>query len=513
MIAMLFFFAFLNTACAGKDYYKILGVKKTATEKQLKKAYRKLALKYHPDKNPDDKETATKKFEQLAEAYEVLSDAEKRRVYDQVGEEGLKRGSGGNNAGPQFRGGDSPQYGGGQGPQFTYQQYHGGRPGEQQQYAEGFNSFGGESFDPFEIFRKAFGGDPFSGFGNQFGGQGGAPRSTGANQGRRARNHQTPQRQQLYADVESINDLSKELDRFYKSIKSPDIWFVQLYYPDQQETQAQKEKFAKLSVSLTKKGIKVGAVDCQLIANDKCRTFTSQLTTESVTFPVYVLLTKGQKSLFTSPSGERLSLSNSNVHDFMHRVVPSVVHNVRTVQQTASVVQNTFADPKLAQYRGGLLLLTKEFEPSLTLKILAHRLSGKVAIAEARGNNQAVGRELSIEERDFPVLVFICGGTTETFVTEKFTGDLSSVEELEVFASKFKGKDKCRDMIKSKSAASHKERMAALKELQSLTVEELRSKSVSQLRLLARKLKISAAATFSEKDEFVHALMSLASSQ
>ncbi|MFA7195327.1 MAG: DnaJ domain-containing protein, partial [Candidatus Neomarinimicrobiota bacterium] len=73
-----------------KDYYDILGVSKTATGEELKKAYRKLAVKYHPDKNPDNKE-AEEKFKQAAEAYSVLSDPEKRRRYDQFGHEGLKQ--------------------------------------------------------------------------------------------------------------------------------------------------------------------------------------------------------------------------------------------------------------------------------------------------------------------------------------------------------------------------------------------------------------------------------------
>lgn len=81
------------------DYYKILGVKKDANKKALTKAYRKLALKYHPDKNPKNKVKATQKFEELSAAYEVLNDPEKRRIYDQVGEEGLKRGGGGGGGG------------------------------------------------------------------------------------------------------------------------------------------------------------------------------------------------------------------------------------------------------------------------------------------------------------------------------------------------------------------------------------------------------------------------------
>src|SRR4029077_20670756 len=67
-----------------KDYYKILGVSKSATQDEIKKAYRKLALKYHPDRNPGDKK-AEEAFKELAEAYEVLSDAEKRPRYDQFG--------------------------------------------------------------------------------------------------------------------------------------------------------------------------------------------------------------------------------------------------------------------------------------------------------------------------------------------------------------------------------------------------------------------------------------------
>ena len=68
-----------------QDYYHILGIKKTATEDEIKKAYRKLALKYHPDKNPGDKK-AEEKFKQITEANEVLSDPEKRKQYDQLGE-------------------------------------------------------------------------------------------------------------------------------------------------------------------------------------------------------------------------------------------------------------------------------------------------------------------------------------------------------------------------------------------------------------------------------------------
>lgn len=74
----------------GVDYYKLLQVDRSAKDDDLKKAYRKLAMKWHPDKNPNNKKEAEAKFKQISEAYDVLSDPQKRAVYDQYGEEGLK---------------------------------------------------------------------------------------------------------------------------------------------------------------------------------------------------------------------------------------------------------------------------------------------------------------------------------------------------------------------------------------------------------------------------------------
>ena len=76
-----------------RDYYEILGVSKTATEVEIKAAYRKLAIKYHPDKNPDDPE-AEDKFKEAAEAYSVLSDPGKRASYDRFGHAGVGAGAG-----------------------------------------------------------------------------------------------------------------------------------------------------------------------------------------------------------------------------------------------------------------------------------------------------------------------------------------------------------------------------------------------------------------------------------
>ncbi len=83
---------------AKRDYYEVLGVSKSASEADIKKAYRKLAIKYHPDKNPDDKQ-AEEKFKEAAEAYEVLSDAQKKSRYDQFGHAGVDGMGGGSGFG------------------------------------------------------------------------------------------------------------------------------------------------------------------------------------------------------------------------------------------------------------------------------------------------------------------------------------------------------------------------------------------------------------------------------
>eukprot|EP01105_Mastigella_eilhardi_P013265 TRINITY_DN3013_c0_g1_i1.p1 TRINITY_DN3013_c0_g1~~TRINITY_DN3013_c0_g1_i1.p1 ORF type:complete len:370 (-),score=82.94 TRINITY_DN3013_c0_g1_i1:94-1203(-) len=128
----------------GKDYYAILGVSRNADETELKKAYRKLALKWHPDRNKGSKES-TEKFKEIGEAYDVLSDPDKRAVYDQLGEEGLKAGAG---ATPPGGAGGFPS-GFSQGPGgaqfFTFTSGGGGRHG-----GAGFR-------DPYDIFREFFG--------------------------------------------------------------------------------------------------------------------------------------------------------------------------------------------------------------------------------------------------------------------------------------------------------------------------------------------------------------------
>src|SRR2546425_7051130 len=102
-----------------RDYYEVLGVAKVASADDVKKAYRKLALKYHPDRNPGDKK-AEEAFKEVAEAYEVLSDDQKRARYDQLGHAGV--------GGATFPGG-GPGGAGFHDPADIFEQVFGGRGG------------------------------------------------------------------------------------------------------------------------------------------------------------------------------------------------------------------------------------------------------------------------------------------------------------------------------------------------------------------------------------------------
>lgn len=209
----------------GKDYYSILGVNKGASDEELKKAYRKLALKYHPDKNKSP--AAEEKFKEIAEAYEVLSDKKKRDIYDQYGEEGLKGGIPGG-GGQDGQGGFTYTFHGD--PRATFAQFF----GSSDPFAAFFGGssgggpavfeMGGDMGGDEDIFAHLTGGR--GGGGGGF--PGGAFRSQSFNiggvppQGRKPKTQDPPIEHDLYVSLEDVDKGCTKKMKINRLVTQPD---------------------------------------------------------------------------------------------------------------------------------------------------------------------------------------------------------------------------------------------------------------------------------------------------
>lgn len=159
------------------DYYKVLEVTKTASHAEIKKAYRKLALKWHPDKNPENLDESNRKFKEISEAYEVLIDERKRKVYDQYGKEGLQMPGGKRRHEDDFSDMDFAfvfrdpedvfrEFFGGGSPFDMFAGLHGNSRGSR--HSHPVNTLSTSFFGPFGIFNSS----SLSPFGDFFGGNG-----------------------------------------------------------------------------------------------------------------------------------------------------------------------------------------------------------------------------------------------------------------------------------------------------------------------------------------------------
>lgn len=491
----------------GKDYYKTLGVKKSASKKEIKKAYRKLALKYHPDKHKDKKkEAATKKFEEIANAYEVLSDDDKRRVYDQVGEEGLNQGGGG---GGGYGGG------GGGGPHQQQQQY--------QQYQQ-YQSAGGDGGGGFQFHDS----DPFASFfSNMFGGGGGAgaggfgggqqQHGFGQQQGFAQQQGGAPQGSKFNLRRDGIYPLT---GKDFPTKDSKFVWLI-LFYHSQSINEEIVQEYIKLGEKLKKSGIKTGSVDC-----DKYPERCKDVLTDSAPLTA-ALITKGEKNVLTNAEllNHRSTLNIKRMYDFVKDFTPSFVVNVRKAFQidnllSSSPQPSSSADlPTDCGSSGACLFLwTSNFEPSLLMKSLSVANQGIVTVAEVRGGNKDLAKLFHIEE--FPTLMIVCGGTShvqsvDQLAHEVYQGDTKDSKAIKDFVSSFTDKSKCkalRNKLRKKNKHSKKSAADYLKrivESGEQGMAELAAKKVSELKTLATSLGITLdnLDTLVEKQDIVHAVI------
>ena len=240
----IFTFLIINSEC-GEDYYKLLGVKRTATKAEIKKAFKKLSLKYHPDKNKDNPKKAKEMFIKIANAYEVLSNDEKRKIYDQYGEEGVKANEQGGGGGAHFNFENMGfedifnQFFGGGGAKFEFNM--GGGENRRQGRSSGFGGFG-------SIFDTIFGGGGggFGGFQN--GGQSGRQKKT-----------QNGMKDQNYFKNTKVKTIKMKSLTLLFSRKN--IWFVYFFRKGDQNY----EKYVKTMIEFADKTdglFNAGAVNC-----------------------------------------------------------------------------------------------------------------------------------------------------------------------------------------------------------------------------------------------------------
>lgn len=226
-LILLSFILVIKYIFSAEDYYKILGVPRNATEEQIRKAFKKLSIKYHPDKNKDKKEWAKTQFVKIANAYEVLTDTEKRRAYDLGGEDGVKQ-----------------------------------QDARSQQQGGGFN-FDGDFSDVFSQF---------------FGGRGGGFRQQ---RGGRQQQHQEEEREIEFFDNTDVLKLT--IQSLTKILNRNENWFV-LFYKSKDQNIKETVEMWKTLAEKTYGIFKIGSCNCKT-DDELCDEFMIRETPEIVFFP------------------------------------------------------------------------------------------------------------------------------------------------------------------------------------------------------------------------------------
>jgi len=374
------------------DYYEVLGLDRKAKDKEIKSSYRKLALKYHPDKVSDEeKEDAEKIFVKVSEAYAVLSDKEKRNIYDKYGKGGLEAfergqdpasagfgGFGGGRPGGGFPGGGFHRQGGfnGGGQQFHFQNFGGGG-GQRGGYTHG-------GFDPFSMFEEMFKGQ--GGFGG--GGMGGGGFGPRAGQ----RQKQAPP--ELFPKGESkVSRLGKPK---FPDEKSKHMWLIMFYANDNEQSRAvAKQDYEKLA---EQKNLpyKVGAVDCR--SNDSAEKFCSSKGIDVATnLPSFAFVIDGELIMYEDFDYE--TVSAKKLHNFCLDHMPTqLINNINNIPQMEERLL-----PPSSPKKAAVLLLTDKYETSGMMYSLAYHFRKDFMFGESRAKNLKLAQTFQVKK--YPQLI------------------------------------------------------------------------------------------------------------
>ncbi|KAK9816828.1 hypothetical protein WJX72_005531 [[Myrmecia] bisecta] len=427
-------------AVRDRKYYDILGVEVDADDRTIKKNYRKQALKWHPDRNPDAKEKAEAKFREIAAAYETLSDPEKRKLYDQFGEEALKGAAGaGGPGGPGGPGGGTFHFQGD--PYEMFNAFFGGGgagAGGGQRRVKinigGMNSgggMGGMGAGLGDILGGMGGlGDLLGGLGGGMGGMGGGPGMAGmfGNMGGRG--------------------------------GSGDGWvfLIEFYAPWCGHCRQLAPKWSKLAEAL-KGVVKVAAVNC-----DAHSELCAQHGVKG--YPTVKAFVSGR---LVDYNGDR---SASSLKDWALSLLPSKVRTLNRPAQLPDFFQLCSPAAKPAKGAKGakderasgnacVLLFTAKSDTSPLYKSLSGQFAGKLAFGEVRTSNKELSDQFGVTS--YPCLLVVCNGDADTM--ERYQGDFKS-EPIGRFLQQFADGRRCSQVMKLDPHADYsKMRVAQLKQL------------------------------------------------
>ncbi len=404
----LFTFLIINSEC-GEDYYKLLGVKRTATKAEIKKAFKKLSLKYHPDKNKDNPKKAKEMFIKIANAYEVLSNDEKRKIYDQYGEEGVKANEQGGGGGAHFNFENMGfedifnQFFGGGGAKFEFNM--GGGENRRQGRSSGFGGFG-------SIFDTIFGGGGggFGGFQN--GGQSGRQKKT-----------QNGMKDQNYFKNTKVKTIKmKSLTLLYSR---KNIWFVYFFRKGDQNY----EKYVKTMIEFADKTdglFNAGAVNC-IKDEEICEEF------EVAETPSIIFFSENEKD-YNKYEGK---VDYNSLFNYATKRMSYYVNEIRKDKLS------DFFSKKPDKYHI-ILFTSKDSTPSL-YKALSKFFINKLIFGEIHKTQTELVELFKI--RDFPTLMVMIDEEKNKYEIYKKKMDY---ENIKSYLNKYATKQKSYTLIKVK---------------------------------------------------------------